>query len=309
MHQAAHLARFCRQRRVKTVFSNLQHANFIAVVAQFAMRSRVIAFRHHFNFALPGDDISLETNRTERLFDKVINRLARTVVVPSSGVYKGMELVEGADMSRVVLLPYFYDFGQYDEPDEAAVAAIRNRYPARLRLLMSSRLVPFKRPGLALSVVRDLVAEGMDVRLLVLDDGPERPSVERFIDDHGLHDRITLLGFRRDVVNYMAAADVLIHPSITEASSSTVKEMGLLGRTAIVCAGVGDFDDFVEPGRNGFLVPRSTDGAEIAEAVRELYADPDRMRAMGSLLREAVIRRFSVTREIVDRYLELARPS
>jgi glycosyltransferase involved in cell wall biosynthesis len=273
------------------------------------MRSRVIAFRHHFNFALPGDDISLETNRTERLFDKVINRLARTVVVPSSGVYKGMELVEGADMSRVVLLPYFYDFGQYDEPDEAAVAAIRNRYPARLRLLMSSRLVPFKRPGLALSVVRDLVAEGMDVRLLVLDDGPERPSVERFIDDHGLHDRITLLGFRRDVVNYMAAADVLIHPSITEASSSTVKEMGLLGRTAIVCAGVGDFDDFVEPGRNGFLVPRSTDGAEIAEAVRELYADPDRMRAMGSLLREAVIRRFSVTREIVDRYLELARPS
>jgi glycosyltransferase involved in cell wall biosynthesis len=157
--------------------------------------------------------------------------------------------------------------------------------------------------------VRDLVAEGMDVRLLVLDDGPERPSLERFIEEHGLHDRISLLGFRRDVVNYMAAADVLIHPSITEASSSTVKEMGLLGRTAIVCEGVGDFDDFIEPGRNGFLVPRSTDGSEIAEAVRELYADPDRIRAMGALLREAVIRRFSVTREIVDRYLELARPS
>jgi glycosyltransferase involved in cell wall biosynthesis len=306
--QIGHLARFCRQRRVRTVFSNLQHANFIAVFGQFLMRTRVVAFRHHFNFAFPGDAISLETNRMERLFDQVINRLARTIVVPSSGVYNGMKLIEGADMSRVVLLPYFYDFEQYDEPDEAAVAAIRDRYPARLRLLMSSRLVPFKRPGLAFSVVRDLVADGLDVRMLVLDDGPERASLERFIDEHGLHDRITLLGFRPDVVNYMAACDVLVHPSLTEASSSAVKEVGLLGRTAIVCQGVGDFDDFIESGSNGFLVPRSTDGSEIADALRELYATPDRARTMGALLREAVITRFSLRPEIVDRYLELAEP-
>jgi glycosyltransferase involved in cell wall biosynthesis len=101
---------------------------------------------------------------------------------------------------------------------------------------------------------------------------------------------------------------VLVHPSLTEASSSAVKEVGLVGRTAIVCQGVGDFDDFIESGRNGFLVPRSTDGSEIADALRELYATPDRARTMGALLREAVIRRFSLRPEIVDRYLELVEP-
>jgi glycosyltransferase involved in cell wall biosynthesis len=306
--QVLYLVRFCRRHRVKTVLSNLQHANLIAVLAQFLMRTRVIAFRHHFNFAFPGDAIALQPNRMEGLFDKVIGRLARTIVVPSSGVYNGMKAVEGADMSRVVLLPYFYDFEQYDKPDPTAVAAIRDRYPARLRLLMISRLVPFKRPALAFSVVRDLVADGLDVRMLVLDDGPERPKLERFIKEHGLEDRITMLGFRPDVVNHMAASDVLVHPSLTEASSSAVKEMALLGRTVIACQGVGDFDDFVEPGQSGYLVPRSTDGSEIAERVRELYADPERAHAMGALLRDAVISRFSLRPEIVDRYLELIGP-
>jgi glycosyltransferase involved in cell wall biosynthesis len=307
--QIGYLARFCRRRRVKTVFSNLQHANFIAVFAQFLVRSRVVAFRHHFNFALPGDAIALDPNRMEQLFDKVINRLARTIVVPSSGVYNGMQMVEGADMSRVILLPYFYDFGRYDDPDQAAVAAIRERYPARLTLLMSSRLVAFKRPALAFTVVRDLLKEGLDIRMIVLDDGPERASLEQFVDDHGLQDRIMLLGFRPDVVNYMAASDVLVHPSITEASSSAVKEMALLGRTVIACEGVGDFDDFIEPGLNGFLVPRSTDGSEIAAAVRQLYDAPERAQAMGNLLREAVVERFGLRPEIVDRYLELAAAS
>jgi glycosyltransferase involved in cell wall biosynthesis len=209
-------------------------------------------------------------------------------------------------MNRVVLLPYFYDFGQYDQPDPGAVAAIRERYPAHLLVLMSSRLVPFKRPALAFAVVRDLVAEGLDIRMLVLDDGPERSSLERFVDEHGLGERIELLGFRTDVVNYMAASDILVHPSLTEASSSAVKEMALVGKTAIVCEGVGDFDDFIEPGRNGFLVPRSTDGSEIAQSLREIYDEPARAEAMGARLREAVLGRFSPSREIVDRYVELA---
>ncbi len=72
----------------------------------------------------------------------VINRLARTIVVPSLGVYEGMRLTEHVDMHRVVVLPYIYDFDQYPQPDEQVVASIRARYPARLTLMMSARLIP-----------------------------------------------------------------------------------------------------------------------------------------------------------------------
>jgi glycosyltransferase involved in cell wall biosynthesis len=302
------LARFCRRHDVEAVFSNLQHANFIAVCAQYLTRARVIAFRHHFKFVFPGDGIPLEPNRMEQIFDKVINRLARTIVVPSRGVYDGMQAVESVDMSRVEILPYMYDFDRYRRPNTEAVSAIRARFPARLTLLMSARLIPFKRHALVFRVIRDLVGEGLDLRMLVLDDGPERESLEGFIKAHGLYDRIIMLGFRRDFVDYMAAADILVHPSLTEASSSVVKEMGLLGRTAIVCEGVGDFDEYLEHGRNAFLVPRATSGSEIAEIIRELHARPERLVPLGRSLRSTVLERFSVERESVDRYLNLARP-
>jgi glycosyltransferase involved in cell wall biosynthesis len=307
--QVAYLARFCHERGITTVFSNLQHANFIAVFAQYLCSARFVIFRHHFNFALPGEDIPLKPNRMERLFDTVINRLARQIVVPSSGVYEGMRAVEHADMSRVTILPYMYEFDRYGKPNPQAVESIRSRYPARLTLLMSSRLIPFKRHGLVFPIIRDLVAEGLDLRMFVLDDGPERERLEAFVRANQLKDRIIMLGFRRDFLDYMAASDLLVHPSLTDASSSVVKEIALLGKTVIACRGVGDFDDYLENGRNAFLVPRSTDGSEIAEILRDVYSEPTRLDRLGKSLRATVLERFSLKPESVDRYLELAECS
>ena len=274
LRQIRYLAEFCRKREFTTVFSNLQHANFIAVFAQYLSSAKFVIFRHHFKFVLPGDDIPLKPNRMERVFDKVINRLARKIVFPSSGVYEGMRTVEHVDMCRVVILPYMYDFDRYGQPNAQAVNSIRARYPARLTLLMSARLIPFKRHALVFSVIRDLVNEGLDLRMFVLDDGPERERLEAFVRTHHLEDRIIMLGFRTDFLDYMAASDLLVHPSLTEASSNVVKEMALLGKTGIVCQGVGDFDDYLEHGRNAFLVPRSTNGSEIAEILRDVYSEP-----------------------------------
>jgi glycosyltransferase involved in cell wall biosynthesis len=307
VRQISYLARFCRKHGFTTVFSNLQHANFIAAFAQYLVPARVVIFRHHFKFALPGDGIPLKPNRMERIFDRVINRLGRKIVVPSGGVYEGMRAVERADMSRVMVLPYIYDFGQYGRPNPGAVKSIRSRYPARLTVLMSARLIPFKRHALVFPIIRDLVREGLDLRMFVLDEGPERERLEGFVRGHRLEDRIVMLGFRTDFLDYMAASDLLVHPSLTEASSSAVKEMALLGKTAIVCHGVGDFDEYLEHRRNAFLVPRSTDGTEIAAILRDVYSNPDRLEGLGRSLRETVLERFSVKRESVDRYLQLAQ--
>ena len=306
IRQILHLARFCRSRGITVVFSNLQHTNFIAVFAGFLMSARVITFRHHFKFSLPGDGIALEPNRMERVFDRVINRLSRLIVVPSSGVYRGMRALERVDMGKVEILPYVYDFSRYGEPDADAVDMIKTTHPARLRLLMSSRLIPFKRHSLVFPVVKDLVQRGCDVRMFVLDEGPEKGTLEAYIERHGLEQHIVMLGFRTDFLNYMAASDVLIHPSLTEASSNVVKEMGLLAKTVIVCEGVGDFDDYLSHGDNAFLVPRNTDGSDIAEILRDLYDDPTRLRQLGESLRATVLEHFGMNPTTMDRYLELA---
>ena len=306
LRQILYLARFCRSRGITVVFSNLQHTNFIAVFAQFLMPARVITFRHHFKFTLPGDDIALEPNRMERVFDSVINRLSRLIIVPSSGVYEGMKAVETVEMDKVRVLPYVYDFSRYGQPDPEAVDLIRSTYPARLRLLMSARLIPFKRHSLVFPIVKELARGGCDICALVLDEGPEKAALEAYIRRHRLEQHIIMLGFRTDYLNYMAASDVLVHPSLTEASSNVVKEMGLLAKTVIACEGVGDFDEYLSHGDNAFLVPRNTDGSDIAEIIRGLYGDPSRLRDLGQSLQETVLERFGVNPRTVDRYLELA---
>src|SRR5262249_18211288 len=50
------LARFCREHKVDTVWSHLQGANLVAVLAQFLIKSRVVVFRHHFHFVASDDD-------------------------------------------------------------------------------------------------------------------------------------------------------------------------------------------------------------------------------------------------------------
>jgi glycosyltransferase involved in cell wall biosynthesis len=305
VRQGLHLARFTRTRRTDVVFSHLQQANIVAVLAQFAMKARVVPFRHHFDFVFPGDPIPFSPARAELLFDRVINRLSSIIVVPSEAVAAGIERVEHVDSAKLKVVRYVYDFDGYESPQNDAVEAIRAEYPAQLRLLMVSRLIPLKRPELAFGAVQTLVAEGLDIRLLVLGDGPSRESLEAFVTEHELRDRIVMLGYRTGVVNYMGASDLLVHPSLTEASCNAVKEMAMLSKTAIVCDGVGDFGDYVEDGRNGFVVPRSAEPSELADVIRGVYAEPAALTTLGTTLRVDVLERFGVSDARVADYLAL----
>ncbi|MEI2824435.1 MAG: hypothetical protein V9F02_13555 [Chitinophagaceae bacterium] len=49
-------------------------------------------------------------NANEVKLDKLINRMAKAIVIPSSGVWLSMEKYEKANMNKVQLIPYIYDF-------------------------------------------------------------------------------------------------------------------------------------------------------------------------------------------------------
>jgi glycosyltransferase involved in cell wall biosynthesis len=285
---ALYLAKFCRKNGIDTVWSHLQEANIIAVFAQYLMKSRVVIFRHHFQFVATESDKSM-LNRNELLFDKVINRLAREMAVPSMAVYQGMKTSENVDMSKVVVAPNLIDFSRYPKPDESAVESIRKSYPCRLRLIMVSRLINLKRHHIVFPVFKKLVDEGYDIKVMVAgDDGGERSNLERYVAENKLERHIFFLGFRTDLMNFMAAADLLIHPSITEASNSVVKELSLLGKAVAVQRGVGDFDEYIVDGENGFLLSKETAAQEFEALIRKAYEDKDLLVRVGENLRKVV---------------------
>lgn len=297
-----YLLKFSRKHKIDVIWSHLNQCNLVAVLAQYFMRKRVVIFRHHFHASIKLTGFS-SVNKNERKVDRLINRRAKEIVVPSLEVYNGMVVYEKAKKEKISIIPYVYDFTRYAQPDRAGVAAIREMYKADLLIVTASRMIKLKRHDLVLPVFEKLIKEGLSVKVLLLDDGEERPRLEQFVKDRGLENNIFFLGFRTNIIDYLAAADLLVHPSYTEASSSLVKEFGLMKKPVIVCAGVGDFDQYIFHMVNGFLVKPPDEAAEFEKNIRFVYDHREEANKIGEQLHESVLRIFSPNEETIGRYL------
>jgi glycosyltransferase involved in cell wall biosynthesis len=103
----------------------------------------------------------------------------------------------------------------------------------------------------------------------------------------------------------MAAADLLIHPSLTEASSNVVKEMGLLKKPVAVCEHVGDFDDYIKDMENGYILQTLSLKDSIERVIRDAYSRKEALRGMGEKLNQSVLNLFSDNPENRSRFLKL----
>ena len=78
-----------------------------------------------------------------------------------------------------------------------------------------------------------------DAKLLVAGSGAELPRWRARVSTNGTAGRIALLGYRRDVVDLMAAADLLVHPARYEAYGLAVHEALCCGVPVIVSSAAG----------------------------------------------------------------------
>ena len=309
LNQARYLIRFCKEHKIDSVWSHLQEANIIATLAQRFMNAKVVTFRHHAEsafYAEYGQQFGMQRNKNEVRFDKIINRLSKTIVVPSSGVWYAMEKYEACDMRKVKLLPYIYDFTSYQQPDQEKIQKLKEHYSCRLLLIMVSRMVNSKQHQPVFEVLKELIEEGLSIKLIVMDDGPLRPELEAFIKINQLEEYILLVGFQKDFINYMAVSDLLIHPSLTEASNNVTKEMGLLEKTVAVCRDVGDFNDYIYDQQNGYLMDRSVIKSEIKRVVLDAYHHPENLIKMGKNLKQDVLNKFNDSPVNRKGFIELA---
>jgi len=308
IRQARYLIRFCKRHKVDIIWSHLQEGNIIGLIAQPFLKAKLVVFRHHAEsafYAEFGEQLGMKRNKKEAFLDKVINRLAKTIVVPSSGVWYCMEKYENCNMNKVILLPYIYDFSAYAKPDENKIASLRNQYSCNLLLIMVSRLVPSKQHKPVFEVVKKLTGEGLSIKMIVMDDGYLRPELETFIEKNKLGDDIAMVGFKEDFINYMAASDMLMHPSVTEASNNVVKEMGLLEKGVAVCRHVGDFSDYIADDRNGYFLKSNDLFHTIEIAIRDAYNNPGKLERFGQELKKDVLKHFSDSMENRQRVLQL----
>lgn len=278
---------FCRQHKVDLLFSHLEPTNFISVLVQPFIASKVIIYRHHVDFArLAGFDKSI-TYRLTCLF-------AKNIISVSEAGKEFMIQHEGINPRKIEHINLGYDFSLYQAPNVAKVMAIREKYKGDILLITVGRLTQFKRTEISIEVVRRSVAQGINAILLIIGIGEKEGELRKLVRQLQLDDNVIFLGYKENILDYLSASDLLLHPSVSESSCVVVKESGLVELPVVVCKGVGDFDQYMRNGENGFVIDRDDFVDQTLRHISEWLINPSLFRILGVRLKKEILTRFSI---------------
>jgi glycosyltransferase involved in cell wall biosynthesis len=268
----AGLCRFARDTDAEILHGHLFEPTLLAALAAQRQGRCFLFTRHH------SDALYRIGNPIKRALylsvERFLNHRARLVIAPARRVRDLLVEREGVPPSRVRLVPY--------PQSRQRFAAIRPEDIQRARheisdgdaavLVCVSRLHPEKGLPFLLEALSAITLSGRNVVLRIAGTGPERASLEKLATKLGLGGRVRFLGWRTDVLCLLAAADLVVHPSLQEALPSAVIEALALSKP-VVATDVSGVPDILADGAYGRIVlPGDVESLRVGleEALQDL---------------------------------------
>lgn len=143
-------------------------------------------------------------------------------------------------------------------------------------------------------MLRALTTLPENVFLVVLGEGPDEERLKTMSLALGLGDRVRWLGWRKDIADVLAAADVFCLSSNWEGVPLAAQEAIVLG-TPVVSTDVGGMSELVHDRRSGRLVAKG-DAVALAEALGEVLGSPEKAERYATQAAVELRRRFSTDR-------------
>jgi glycosyltransferase involved in cell wall biosynthesis len=285
----ARLARAARPFAPDVLHTHLVHADVYGALATLSLRSTLVSTKHNDDPFRAGP-----FRHVERTFARRVDRVIAITHALSRFVVERV----GIPAQKVDVVHYGLDglprtmADTVDVDDDAEV------------VLAVGRLVPQKGHDVAVRALPALLRERPRAVLVVLGEGPERARLEALAASLGVAGALRLPGNVPDVCNWLARAQLLVHPSRWEGFGLVSLEAMLAARP-VVATRASSAPEIVADGETGVLVPPE-DAAALAGAVARILADGELARRLG----EAGLRRaheeFSVAR-MAERTIEVYR--
>jgi glycosyltransferase involved in cell wall biosynthesis len=143
------------------------------------------------------------------------------------------------------------------------------------RILSVGRLVPRKGHTYLIEAIKKLVAEGLDIKLVIVGFGPEKERLAKQAE--GLNCEIRSELSEDEVNQEYQKADIFVLPSVTD-NQGEKEGLGLVSLEAmsfnvpVVAFDNGGVGEVVIDGKTGILLPeRDVDG--LAKAIKRLLTD------------------------------------
>lgn len=217
------------------------------------------------------------------------------VACVSNAVATGMKSYD-ASINSIVVYDGIVGFAS----DTKRANIFREAHAGQMIVAQVGRLAVEKEVRITLEVARRIAAGRLPMQFWILGDGPLRNELQAAAEDL---DNVKFFGHRNDIGDFLAAADVLLHPASYEALGSVIVE-AMQQSVAVVASRVGGIPEVVVDKITGYLVT-SGDVDGFCAALKELHSKPELRERM---VRAGLERADSFSLKVMtDRYLELYR--
>lgn len=180
------------------------------------------------------------------------------------------------------------DIGRFST-SSSRVLELRSEWgagPSDVLVVNASCLKPQKAPLDFVAAAAQAAREEDSLRFVLVGDGELRGDVERAVAKAGLAERFRLVGWRSDMPDVLAAADIVGLTSLWEGLPRTVVEARACGRPVVATA-VNGTPEAIREGVQGHLV-KPHDVLAFAAALVRLARDPGQRRRMGEAGRQGL---------------------
>lgn len=287
-----YVRRFIREKAPDIVHTHGPRAHFFAgVAARGAGNHGLIATAHGSwtQFAagqtsLPGSLNKMWKKGIYGGVDRLTARLADRMIAVSDATRDDLVGGLGIAAGKVVVV---HNGIEEEDVSSADKAAVRNEFGldgGDLLVACVGRLAYHKGTGY-LAAAMDLVLSKMPgARFLLVGEGPMEAEMRRLAAREKMSGKVFVTGRRTDAVTLIAAADLLMMPSLSEGLPITLLEAAMTG-TAMVATDTGGIAEIVINGETGLLCSVG-DVRELAGAMISLLTDDQLREKMGAAARE-----------------------
>ena len=231
------------------------------------------------------------------LMERILAKFSFKLICVGSKVRDDLLKVKIGDLNKYIIIGPGIKFGELP---------IRNL--SRLNfdidlddivIIFLGRITGIKRPDRFCNIVLNLAKRHPKIRILIVGSGDLEASMHKKLSE--IKERVDFLGWRSDVENILACADILLLTSDNEGTPTSVIQAGMAG-VPTVATNVGSLPEVIENGVTGILTDPDEDA--LAMALESLVLDPELRKNLGENAKKDMSRRYSISR-MVESYQSL----
>ena len=192
---------------------------------------------------------------------------ADLVITTSDRITTGLRGALNLSRDRVMTVPTGIDIERFKPRREVAPRYASGISDWRPVVGMVSVLRSWKGHAIFLKAIKLLLHQGIDLRGIIVGEGPQKQNIEKSIDSLSLVDDVHMTGHVENVHEVLQDMDLLIIPSTDHEGIPQIGLQSLACGTPVIGSNVGGIPEIIKDKITGRIVP-AADPHKLADSIK-----------------------------------------